>query len=104
MPSVDQLISWIIVGLIGGSLAGLVTALDRKGFGLVRNLPVGLAGALIGGLLFHMLGLFPALDKIPIPLRSGFRLSITWDVVAALIGSLIALVVLRLWQRSQKSP
>ena len=26
MPSVDQLIVWIIVGLIGGSLAGLMTA------------------------------------------------------------------------------
>src|SRR5262245_37787594 len=59
MPSIDQLIVWIIVGLLGGSLAGLLTTWERRGFGLFRNLAVGLAGALIGGLLFRMLGLFP---------------------------------------------
>ena len=46
MPSASQLIVWIIVGLLGGSLAGLITTWDRKGHGLVRNLVVGLAGAL----------------------------------------------------------
>jgi len=51
-----------------------------------------------------MLELFPGLDTIPIPLRPGFRLSITWDGVGALIGSLIMLVALWLSQRAQKSP
>jgi len=90
MPSIDQLIVWIIVGLLGGSLAGLLTTWERRGFGLFRNLAVGLAGALIGGLLFRMLGLFPGLDKVSISLR---------DVVAALVGSLIVLAALWLWQR-----
>jgi uncharacterized membrane protein YeaQ/YmgE (transglycosylase-associated protein family) len=93
MPSLDQLIVWIIVGLLGGSLAGLLTTWERRGFGLFRNLAVGLAGALVGGLLFRMLGLLPGLDKVSISLR---------DVVAALVGSLIVLVALWLWQRSQK--
>ena len=93
MPSIDQLIVWIIVGLLGGSLAGLLTTWERRGFGLFRNLAVGLAGALIGGLLFRMLGLFPGLDKISISLR---------DVVAALLGSLIVLAALWLWQRFKK--
>lgn len=93
MPSLDQLVVWIIVGLLGGSLAGLLTTWERRGFGLFRNLAVGLAGALVGGLLFRMLGLLPGLDKVSISLR---------DVVAALVGSLIVLVALWLWQRSQK--
>jgi uncharacterized membrane protein YeaQ/YmgE (transglycosylase-associated protein family) len=93
MASIDQLIVWIIVGLLGGSLAGLLTTWERRGFGLFRNLAVGLAGALIGGLLFRMLGLFPGLDKISISLR---------DVVAALVGSLIVLAALWLWQRFKK--
>ena len=93
MPSIDQLIVWIIVGLLGGSLAGLLTTWERRGFGLFRNLAVGLAGALIGGLLFRMLGLFPGLDRISISLR---------DVVAALVGSLIVLAALWLWQRFKK--
>lgn len=92
MPSVDQLIVWIVVGLIGGSLAGLLTTWDRGGFGHLRNLALGLVGALVGGLLFRLLGLFPQLDRIAISLR---------DVVAAVIGSLIVLVLLWLWQRAR---
>ena len=90
MPSFSQFIVWIVVGLLGGSLAGLIITWDRKGFGLVRNLAVGLAGALIGGFLFRLIPIFPELDKLSISLR---------DVVAALIGSLLVLGGLWLWQR-----
>lgn len=38
MPSVDQLIVWIAVGLLGGSLAGVLVTWEREGFGLFRNL------------------------------------------------------------------
>jgi uncharacterized membrane protein YeaQ/YmgE (transglycosylase-associated protein family) len=92
MPSVDQLIVWIVIGLLGGSLAGLITTWDRKGHGLLRNLGVGLVGALVGGFLFRMLGLWPGLDKVAISVR---------DVVAAVVGSLIVLAALWLWQRSR---
>ena len=78
MPSLDQVIVWVIVGLLGGSLAGLVITRERKGFGILRNLGVGLVGALVGGLLFRVLGIFPGLDRVAVSLR---------DVVAALIGS-----------------
>ena len=95
MPSISQFIVWIVVGLIGGSLAGLIIKWDRKGFGLVQNLGVGLIGALVGGLLFRMLGLFPRLDRVSISLR---------DIVAALVGSLIVLAAFWAWQRYTKSP
>jgi uncharacterized membrane protein YeaQ/YmgE (transglycosylase-associated protein family) len=94
MPSIDQLIVWIIVGLLGGSLAGPLMTWERRGLGFFRNLSVGLAGALIGGLLFRMLGLFPNLDKVSISLR---------DVVSAFVGSLIVLVGFWLWQQFNKS-
>jgi uncharacterized membrane protein YeaQ/YmgE (transglycosylase-associated protein family) len=90
MPSLDQFIVWIVVGLLGGSLAGLLITWERKGLGLLRNLGVGLAGALIGGLLFRLFGLFPDLDKIAISLR---------DVVAAVVGSLIVLAAFWFWQQ-----
>jgi uncharacterized membrane protein YeaQ/YmgE (transglycosylase-associated protein family) len=89
MPSIDQLIVWIIVGLLGGSLAGLIIKRERKGFGIFQNLGVGLVGALVGGLLFRALGLFPALAKVAISLR---------DILAALVGSLLVLAVLWLSQ------
>ena len=50
MPSVDQFIVWIVVGLLGGSLAGLLVTWDRAGFGFLRNLGVGL----VGGLIFRL--------------------------------------------------
>jgi uncharacterized membrane protein YeaQ/YmgE (transglycosylase-associated protein family) len=91
MPSLSQAIVWIVVGLIGGSLAGLLITWERKGFGLLRNLVLGLAGALVGGLVFRMIGLLPALDRVTISLR---------DVVAAFLGSLLVLAGLWIWQRA----
>jgi len=90
MPSVDQLIVWIVVGLIGGGLAGSLITWERKGFGLLRNLALGLAGALVGGLMFRLFGWFPSLDKIAVSLR---------DIVAAVVGSLIVLLGLWLWRQ-----
>lgn len=95
MPSLSQLIVWIVVGLLGGTLAGLLIKWDRKGFGLMRNLGLGLVGAFVGGLLFRLFGLFPELDKYAISLR---------DVVAAVVGSLLVLAALWLWHRWTKSP
>ena len=95
MPSIAQWIVWIIVGLLGGSLAGLIVRFDRQGFGIVRNLGLGLVGALVGGLLFRIFGLFPQLDQIAISLR---------DIVAAVMGSFLVIAALWLWQRLIRSP
>ncbi len=95
MASRDQFIVWIIIGLLGGSLAGLIIKRERKGFGVLRNLGLGLVGALVGGLLFRLLGLFPELDKVTVSLR---------DVVAAVVGSLLVLAALWLVQRFRRSP
>ena len=89
MPSLAEFTVWIVMGLVGGSLAGLVITRERKGFGLVRNMGLGLVGAIVGGLLFRLLGLFPGLDAISISLR---------DVVAAFVGSLLVLTAIWLWR------
>ena len=95
MPSFGQVVVWILIGLIGGGLAGLLTTWEKGGYGWVRNLGLGLAGALIGGVLFRLLGLFPQLDKYTISLR---------DIVAAVAGSLLVLLGLWFWHQSHKSP
>ena len=94
MVSLDQFIVWIIIGLLGGSLAGLIIKRERKGFGFLRNLGLGLVGALVGGLLFRLLGLFPNLDKITVSLR---------DAVAAVVGSLLVLAAVWLMQHFRRS-
>jgi len=95
MPSLDQIVVWIVVGLIGGSVAGRIAAWDRKGFGMMRNLGLGLLGAFIGGLVFRLFGLLQGLDRVSISLR---------DVVAAFVGSLVVLAVLWFWQRQKGTP
>ena len=93
MPSLDQLVVWIFVGLLGGSLTARLTRRERKGLGLLSNLALGLLGALIGGVLFRLLGLFAGLDKVSISLR---------DVLAAVVGSLLILAARWLWIRMRR--
>jgi uncharacterized membrane protein YeaQ/YmgE (transglycosylase-associated protein family) len=90
MPSLAQMIVWIVVGLIGGGLASRLITWDREGFGTFRNLGLGLIGALIGGLLFRWLDLLPGLDKVSVSLR---------DIVAAVAGSLLVLLAIWLFRR-----
>jgi uncharacterized membrane protein YeaQ/YmgE (transglycosylase-associated protein family) len=83
-------IVWLIIGLVGGTLAGLIVKRGRRGFGFFTNLGLGLAGALLGGFLFRLLGILPSLDKISISAR---------DIVSSLVGSILVLGLLWLWRR-----
>jgi uncharacterized membrane protein YeaQ/YmgE (transglycosylase-associated protein family) len=80
-----QIVVWIVVGAIAGSLAGSVVTGKWEGLGRWTSLGIGLVGALIGGAIFRLFGLWPGLEAFSISLR---------DVVAAIIGSLIVLAVL----------
>jgi uncharacterized membrane protein YeaQ/YmgE (transglycosylase-associated protein family) len=90
MFSFAHAVTWLSIGLIGGSLAGILVKRRRAGFGLLANIGLGCAGALVGGALFSAFKLFPGLDAVAISLR---------DVVAAFLGSLVVLAALWLWNR-----
>jgi len=49
------LIWWIVVGLIAGWLAGKV--MKGGGYGVVMDIVLGIAGAILGGWVFGLLGL-----------------------------------------------
>ena len=83
--SLAELIVWLVVGVLAGSLAGTVVTGKWAGLGRWTSLGVGLVGALIGGLIFSLFGIWPSLDAISISLR---------DIIAAFVGSLIFLLVL----------
>jgi len=85
-----EIVVWFIVGLVGGTLTGFIIKREKRGFGLQTNLALGLAGAVIGGLLFRLLDLFPNLDKISISVR---------DILSALAGSILILGAFWLWRR-----
>ena len=73
------IIVWIIIGLIAGWLAGLITDSPR---GLMRNLAVGLIGALLGGFLARKLGI----EVVP---------DFWGELITATAGAVIFLVI---WQ------
>ena len=85
-----QIVVWLIVGLLGGTLAGVVVRWQREGFGWWTNLGIGLVGALVGGLIFRLFNIFPGLDAISISLR---------DVASAVIGSFLFLIGLWAWHK-----
>lgn len=87
-----DLVVWVIVGLIAGSLAGMVVT--RAGLSRWTGLGVGLVGALIGGLIFRLLGIWPGLDSVSISLR---------DILSAFVGSLIFLLLLWIVRTSRSS-
>ena len=85
MELMGRIITWLIVGGLAGSLAGMFFVRQRRGFGPLGNLGVGLIGALIGGLIFSVFNIDLGLGVIAVTLE---------DLVAALAGSLLFLVVL----------
>jgi len=50
------LLYWIIVGLIAGFLAGKV--MKGGGYGVLIDIILGMLGAIVGGWLFGLLGIF----------------------------------------------
>lgn len=91
MVSLWQLISWLIVGALAGSLAGWLVTSRRQGFGMPVNLAIGLLGGIVGGFLFNAL-------NIPLLGLEALQISAR-DIVAAFVGSLILLGVLTLIRR-----
>jgi len=90
MFTLANFLTWIAVGLIGGTLAGRAVTRQRAGLGFLTNLLLGCAGATVGGVLFWLANILPNLDKISISVR---------DVVAAFIGSIIVLAIRWVWIR-----
>jgi len=77
-----QIIVWLVVGALAGSLVGSVIKRSREGFGLWTNLGVGLIGAAVGGFLFDLFGIDLGLGELSVSFE---------DLLAAFVGSLIFL-------------
>lgn len=50
----DEIVAWVIMGVLVGSVAGMFTSLKASGAGKVVRLLVGLAGAMLGGMAVHV--------------------------------------------------
>jgi uncharacterized membrane protein YeaQ/YmgE (transglycosylase-associated protein family) len=80
------ILSWIVVGLIAGFLAGLVV--KGGGFGLIGDIIVGVIGGLLGGWI--------SVNLLHLGDMTGINLE---SILIAFVGAVILLLVLRLIRR-----
>lgn len=77
------ILSWIIVGLIAGWLAGLVV--KGSGFGVLGDIIVGIIGALVGGFIAaYVFGVPGAVN--------GINLT---SIIVAFLGAVVAVIIAR---------
>jgi len=79
--ALHSFIGWIVIGLVAGWLAGVLTR--GRGFGCLVNVLVGLVGAVIGGWMFTRLGIS----------MWGF----VGSLAAATVGAVVLIAVARLF-------
>ncbi len=83
MLAPESVMAWIVIGAIAGWLAGVLV--KGYGYGLIGNIVIGILGAGIAGLLAPTLGIHTE--------------SMGGNIVAALLGALILLLLVGLVRR-----
>ena len=78
-----NILSWIVVGLIAGWLAGMV--MKGGGYGVLGDIIVGIVGALIGGFIASRLFGVPGAV-------SGINLT---SIVVAFLGAVLTIGIVR---------
>jgi len=84
--SMNGVILFLLVGLVAGWLGS--KALGAESGGVIANLVIGVIGAVLGGFLFSRLGI----PMMGLP-------SLLYRLVAAVVGSVILLILLRFVRR-----
>lgn len=81
-----MLVSWVVVGLLAGWLAGFV--MKAGGYGLIGDMVLGLVGSVVGGWIFRALGVSAGGGLFP-------------TVFVAFVGAVIVVVAQRkVWARA----
>jgi uncharacterized membrane protein YeaQ/YmgE (transglycosylase-associated protein family) len=90
MPQTNfvQLIVWLVLGALAGATVSFITRRHRS---LLRNMGLGLVGALVGGFLFQAL-------RISIAPNLSATISVD-DFIAAVVGAFLVLGFLILIRR-----
>jgi uncharacterized membrane protein YeaQ/YmgE (transglycosylase-associated protein family) len=73
-------VSWVVVGLLAGWLAGFV--MKGGGYGLIGDLVLGLVGSVVGGWIFQALGVAAGVGLFP-------------TVLVAFVGAVLVIVAQR---------
>jgi len=78
-------LTWIIVGLIAGWLAGQV--MKGGGYGVLVDIILGILGGIVGGWIFSMLGVWPGGGLIG-------------SILIAFVGAVVLIAITRVLRRA----
>jgi uncharacterized membrane protein YeaQ/YmgE (transglycosylase-associated protein family) len=82
--TLGEIVIWLIVGALAGSLAGAVITRKKKGFGRWTNFGIGLVGAVVGGGIFDVFDIDLGLGELNVSFE---------DLIAAFLDSLVFIFV-----------
>jgi uncharacterized membrane protein YeaQ/YmgE (transglycosylase-associated protein family) len=92
----DQIVAFVITGMLVGSLAGMMTSLKPTGLGQLGRLLLGLIGAFLGGIVVRVTGL--NFGWGPVLIRYE-------ELAFSLLGAVVIVVLWRfIRSRSEKEP
>jgi uncharacterized membrane protein YeaQ/YmgE (transglycosylase-associated protein family) len=78
------IIGWLIVGLIAGWLASVITG--GSGRGILMDIVIGVVGSYIGGFLFRSLGVASGSGTLG-------------SIIVATIGAIVLVLIMRMFRR-----
>lgn len=92
----DEVVAWVIMGVLVGAVAGMMTPLKPTGIGKLGRLLLGLAGAFLGGIIAHVVradfGLGPVLIRYE-------------ELLFSLLGAVVLVVISKLLSgKAKKQP
>ncbi|MCG8584076.1 MAG: GlsB/YeaQ/YmgE family stress response membrane protein [Pirellulales bacterium] len=86
--SANEIIVWVIIGALSGSFVGMLATRSKEGYGKLANLAIGMAGAVVGGLIFKTFDINLGLRNIKFTAE---------DLVAAILGAIVLLLAMWLF-------
>lgn len=91
--TIGTVLSWVIVGALSGSIVGYVLKGRKSGYGLWKNLAIGLVGAVIGWFIFlYLLKLDFGLREIKVTAA---------DLVAGIVGAFIFVGIIAIMSKGK---
>ncbi len=81
-----SIVAWLVLGIVSGFIASKI--INKTGEGLIRDLILGIIGAVVGGWLMESFG------------RAGVSGLNIYSFVVAILGSVVVLVVFHAIRRA----
>ena len=85
----------IVIMIVVGGIAGTLAARIMKGtsFGLVINVLLGIAGAIVGGFLFNLLKLTPGSNIVKV-IDDTFGVQLPQNIVGMIVSGTVGAVII----------